>query len=226
MHYVNGQLVPDDLSISEAAVMLESNDMQSFAVACEVLTEKRTTEAYQILKRYLDTKDIYKYRYILSVIFAFDQSVELSDYFISALQSDNRWFVTAAMGHLIHRNLWVSDDQVLSCFEKNQSWIDSYYLQILTKIEKTSHHAERIIKLFNSSSSNSARIAIAECLVSFAMQDNYLKLFNMLSNSDIPKLRLCACRIASIFGRGDLLLPFKEDPDGHIRKFVNRALNL
>lgn len=224
MEYLNGQAVPKDCTIDELRMMLESLDMQTFALACEALKNMQTTEAYYILKSKLQVKDKYRYRYILSVIFAFDESVELQDCFINAMQSDEKIFVLTALNHLNHRNLWVTDEQILSCFEQNHNYLDCYYYQILLQIAKTELHASRIIKLLKDSKTDSIRIAIAECLTKFVTKENYVKIYRLLADSSIPKMRLEACRIACKFNRGDLLQGFAKDSDGHIRKYVNQAL--
>ncbi len=224
MKLVNDQVVPENLPIKEFGKMMETSDMQIFALACEALRNNKTHEAYELLKRYIDSKDKFKRRYIMSVIFDFDESMELSKHFLNALQSDDRMFVTTVLEHLIHRNLWVSDEQILSCFEKNHNWLDSYYYQILRGIEKNPQHTERLICLLSTAETNSAKIAVAQCMKAFAAQDNYMRLFELLANSDIAKLRMEACGIAHKFGRNDLLYIFKDDPDGHIRKFINQVL--
>ena len=224
MKYINGQAVPAHLPISEIAVMMESPDMKIFAIGCEALREIGTQEAYALLKQHLDPKDRYRFRYVLSVIFDFDASAELSAYFLDALQSDSFMFVLTVLKHLIHKNLWVSDEQILQCFEKNHKQIDSYYYQILEGIAKTPEYTARLIRLFRQAPSDSVRIAIAKCMTAFAVQDNYMHLFELLANSPIHKLRMEACRIACKFGRKDLLQRYVSDSDGHIRKYVHKAL--
>ncbi len=226
MKFLNGHVVPMDCTNDELQAMLESSDMQTFALACEALRNTQTTEAYRLLKNNLQTKDKYRYRYILSVIFAFDESAELQDHFINAMQSDDRIFVTTALAHLIHKNIWVSDEQILACFEKNHNSMDGYYYQILLRIERTESNTAGIIKLLNTSQTDNVKIAVAECLTEFATKENYLNIYSLFVNSSIAKLRLEACRVAYKFNRIDLLQAFAKDSDGHIRKYVNQALKV
>ena len=224
MEYLNGQAVPKDCTIDELRMMLESLDMQTFALACEALKNMQTTEAYYILKSKLQVKDKYRYRYILSVIFAFDESVELQDCFINAMQSDDRILVATVLNHLIYKNLWVTDEQILTCFEKNHNFLDGFYYQILLRIASTASNTSRIIELLNNSKSDSTKIAVAECLSEFATKDNYIDIYCLFADSSLSKLRMEACRIACKFNRDDLLQGFAKDSDGHIRKYVNQAL--
>jgi len=224
MKYLNCQEVPENCTINDLRTMLESSDMQTFTIACEALRNTQTFEAYNLLKSKLQIKDKYRYRYILDVIFSFDESIELKNYFINAMQSDDRILVTTALEHLIHKNLWVTDEQILACFEKNHNLLDGFYYQILLQIAGTASNTSRIIELLNGSKSDSTKIAVAECLSDFATKDNYLDIYCLLANSSLSKLRMEACRIACKFGRRDLLHAFVKDSNGHIRKYVNQVL--
>lgn len=224
MKTVNGQAVPEGLPLAELERMLESNRMQTFAVACEALRNAGTREAYALLKRHIDTKDPYKRRYIMSVIFAFDESAELAPYLSEALRGESGMLRNAALTHLVHRNIWVSEEEILSCFEKNSGEIDAYYYQILQRIAKTPAHRERLVRLFRSAKTDSVRIALGECLEAFADKDHYGELFGLMADSNVPKLRLSACRIADQFGRLDLLQAYANDPDGHVRRYVKGAI--
>lgn len=222
MKYINGNVVPDSYTIDQLREMLDSSDMQTFILACEALRNTKETKAYQVLKAKLREKDRYRYRYLLSVIFSFDESAELHEYFANALLSDDILLVTTALEQLIHKNIWVTDEQILACFERNHNNLSGYYYQILLRVAKTEAHTTRIIKLLNSSQSVSVTIAVAECLTEFATTKNYPDIYKLFADSNISKLRLEACRIANKFGRADLLQAFANDSDGHIRKHVKQ----
>ena len=220
MKYINGKAVPDNYMICQLKEMLESSDMQTFVLACEALRNAGKAEAYQVLKAKLQEKDRYRYSYLLSVIFSFDESAELREHFASALLSDDVLLVTTALEHLIHKNIWVTDEQLLACFEKNHGKLDGYYYKVLLHVAKTKLHTARIIKLLNSSPADSIKIAVAECLTAFTTTENYFDIYKLFAGSSIPKLRLEACRIANKFSRMDLLQPFANDADGHVRNYV------
>ena len=88
MKIVNGQMIPDDLSLSELEMMMRSADMETFVSACEALRQLHTQNAYDVLKKYISCADLYKKRYVLSVIFDFDCAIELVPELENALQSD------------------------------------------------------------------------------------------------------------------------------------------
>ena len=220
MKYINGKTVPEHYTIDQLRKMLESSDMQTFVFACEALRNTKKPEAYQALKAKLQEKERYKYRYLLSVIFSFDESAELQEHFINALLSEDMLLVTTALEHLVHKNMWVTDEQILTCFEKHHNNLDGYYYQILRGIARTELHTERMMKLLNCSRSDSAKIAVAECLTDFTTTENYCDIYKLFADSNVPKLRLEACRIARKFSRKDLLQAFANDSDGHIRKYV------
>lgn len=70
MKLVNGNAVPDSYTIDQLQEILDSSDMQTFALACEALQNTKEAKAYQVLKAKLQEKDRYRYRYLLSVIFS------------------------------------------------------------------------------------------------------------------------------------------------------------
>lgn len=204
--------------------MLESADMQSFALGCKALEYAKTPEAYELLKSYLSTADKYRLRCVYEAVFSYKESAQLRDEFGKALLSDESMFVNCALSHLIHKNLWASNEQILLCFEKNQNKLDPYYYQILSTVPKSETAADKICALFIGAQTDSLKIALGELLPDFALESNYMKLYEMLSRSNMAKLRMQACRIAKKFGETKLLESFTEDPDGHIRKYVSAAL--
>ncbi len=224
MRLVNGCPVPEAVSLEELGRMLESSDMQEFALGCEGLKDIHTSGAYALLKEHLGCNDKYKYRYVLSVIFSFDQSAELQEHFIQALKSEEKILVTTVLGHLMVRNIWASDEQILSCFEKNHNELNPYYYGILSAVLKTDAYTDRVVRLLERAKTDSVKIAVAECLKDFATEENYLKLYGLLAESAIPKLRMEACRIAARFNRADLLMHHRDDSDGHIRSYVKQVL--
>jgi hypothetical protein len=222
MKLVNGNAVPDSYTIDQLREILDSSDMQTFALACEALQNTKEAKAYQVLKAKLQEKDRYRYRYLLSVIFSFDESAELQEHFKNALLSDDTLLVTTALEHLIRKNIWVTDEQIFSCFEKNHNNLNGYYYQILLRIARTESHTIRMINLLNNSQTDSVKIAVAECLTEFTTTENFHDIYELFANSSISKLRMEACRIANKFGRVDLLQAFANDSDGHVRKYVKQ----
>ena len=59
LEYLNGSIVPYDLSFDELVNMLHSSTMKDFCLACEALSEIKSQEAYKVLKQYLYDKDPY-----------------------------------------------------------------------------------------------------------------------------------------------------------------------
>ena len=211
--------------MEELQEMLASSSMEIFAPACKALGELGTEEAYGLLKEHLKTKDKYKYRFVLSVIFRFPQSAELADCFAEALESKDLIFVDTALEHLVRENLWVTEEQILSCFEKNRDQLSGYYYNtVLRKLSKTEEYGKRILSMFLKTQNNSVKISLAKCLTAFATEETYLTFYDLMKDSTIHKVRMEACRISHTFRRPDLLELFATDHDGHIRAFVHRTL--
>ena len=205
--------------------MIKSPRMEIFAPACRVLGELGTEEAYEVLKECLGIRNKYLYRYLMSVIFRFHQSTELADRFVEVLESKDPMFVDTALKHLVRENLWVTEEQILSCFEKNRDQLSGYYYDtVLRKLSKTEEYGKRILSMFLKTQNNSVKISLAECLTAFATEETYLTFYNLMKDSPIHKVRMEACRIAHTFRRPDLLALFATDRDGHIRAFVLRTL--
>ena len=224
MKTLNGHMIPDNLSIPELREMLCTRDMLPFSLACNALKNKDSHEAYLVLKEFLDSEDKYQQRCVLSVIFHYQESAELCPYFLSALRSKERFMVTTVLDHLIVKNLWVSDDDILTCFESNYRWLGNYYYQILRKLEKIPENTERVVGLLKKAKASSTYIATAECLTFLATPENYMQLFTLFADSPVSKVRLEACKIANAFQRYDLLQRYVNDTDGHVRKYVTLSL--
>ncbi len=221
MKTVNGQIVPEGLSISKLEDMMDSSNMQTFAIACEALRLSQTQQAYDLLKKHLTATDPYKRRYVLSVIFDYPDSSELTSNLEQALQSKFIYLVTTALNNIIHKKARIADEQIIAAIERNHASINSYYFQALTCIENTEQNTERIIKLYHSCKQDSQRISVAECLYYFSHSNYHLQLFDLFKDHPIPHIRILACKIARDLGRKDLLQKFAQDKDGHIRKLVS-----
>lgn len=203
---------------------MEDSDMQCFAGACKALRDCNTPEAYALLKSYINTEDKYKKRCVLEAIFYFPQSAELKEELQAALQSEEHFLLTTALEHLVCGRAWIGEESIWDCFLRNHNLLDGYYYQLLRRTEKSPANIERLISLLQSAKTDSIRIAISECLTAFASPDNYRRLFALLEKDPLPKLRMAACRIAGAHKAYDLLAQYKEDSDGHIRKYVKSLL--
>ena len=125
----------------------------------------------------------------------------------------------------LRENLWVTEEQILSCFEKNRDQLSGYYYDtILRKLPKTEEYGKRILSMFLKTQNNSVKISLAECLTDFATEETYLTFYDLMKDSPIHKVPMEACRIAHTFRRPDLLALFATDHDDHIRAFVHRTL--
>lgn len=220
MKMINGQIVPESLTLSELEEMMESSNMQTFAVACEALRLANTQEAYELLKKYLYVSDQYKRRCVLAVIYDYNNASELVSELVQALNSEEHFLVTTALDNIIQGKIYVADEQVLACIERNHGKLNSSYYYVLTCIERTEENIERILNLYHTCKEDSVRIAMAESLYSFCNANNYLRLFNLFKDDSVAHIRMVACRIAIDRDRGDLLQNFKQDKDGHIRKLA------
>lgn len=221
MKIVNGRDIPNTYSLPELEMMMRSANMETFAMACEALRQLHTEDAYNVLKKYISCADLYKKRYVLSVIFDFDGATELISELENALQSDEHFLITTALDHIIQGKAHIGDEQLFTCLEKNSNKLNAYYYRVLVCVDKTKENLERTLRLYQSSKDSSVKAAIAEGVYTFCDKDNYFRLFSLFENSQIPHVRIVACRIARDYTRIDLLKRFTQDHDGHIRKLAN-----
>ena len=197
MKKINGQEVPEGISLTELEQMLTSSDMQTFALACEALRLQATHEAYSLLKTHIADKDPYRRRYVMSVIFDWEEASELKQELLRDLQSDRHFLVETALSNLIYEKVRVEDEAIFSCLEKNRHWLDGFYYQVLALVDKNENNAARIVKLFQSCDAPSARITIAQRLPSFCTAENYQQIFDTIANDPQSKIRMAACCIAN-----------------------------
>ena len=81
----------EHISINELDQMMESSDMKQFCKVANALVQKKSKEAYEVLKKHIFSKDVYKRRYVLSVIFEYPEALELVDELEKALKTQNAY---------------------------------------------------------------------------------------------------------------------------------------
>lgn len=222
MAMVKGMDIPEGLSPAELEAMMESKDMRTFMIACEALCLENTNRAYGTLKRYLIHSDLYKRRYVLSVIFGYPQAAELVPHLEHALGSDKAFLWGTALDVIIQQEVRVAEEALFSCIERNWSQVGGYDIYALDSVEKTPANARRIWKLYHACRDDSTRIAMAEVLHGFCTEENYLTYYELFQDDPAPHIRILACRIAKAYHRPDLLSKFVQDRDGHIRKLARK----
>lgn len=220
MTMVKGMDIPEGLSSTELEAMMESTDMRTFMIACEALCLARSDAAYTLLKQYIAHDDLYKRRYVLSVIFRYPQAAELVPHLEQVLGSEKTFLWGTALEEIIQQDVRVSEEALFSCIERNWSQVGRYDIYSLESVEKTQANARRIRKLYHTCRDNSTRIAMAGVLHGFCTEENYLSFYELFQNDPAPHIRILACRIAKTYHRPDLLSQFTQDRDGHIRKLA------
>lgn len=222
MARIKGMTVPEELTPGELKTMMESSDMQTFMIACEALCHVPNDASYALLKQYITHSDLYKRRYVLSVIFAYPQAAELVPYLELALGSGKSFLWKTALDVIIRKKVRVLDEALFSCIERNWSQVGRYDIYALDSVAKTQDNALRVLKLYHACRDDSTRIAMAGILYGFCTEDNYLTFYKLFQDDPASHIRILACRIAGEHHRPDLLSKFAQDRDGHIRKLVLR----
>lgn len=220
MQKIRGLMVPEGLSPEELKIMMESGDMKTFSTACEALCLAKAPWAYEILKQHISHKDLYKRRYVLSVIFHYPQAAELVSHLEQALNSEKPFLYDTALNVIIQEDVRVSDDALLACFERNHGSLNRYVCLALETVEKNESNTRRILKLYRACRDKSFRIGLAETLYCFCREENHMEFFHLFRDDPAPHIRILACRIAKDYHHAELLAKFAKDWDGHIRKLA------
>lgn len=212
--------VPEELSLGELKTMMESSDMQTFMIACEALRLAQNDASYALLKQYIAHSDLYKRRYVISVIFGYPQAAELVPHLELALGSEKPFLWGTALDVIIQEKVRVAEEALFSCIERNWEQVGRYDIYALDSVEKTQGNAGRILKLYQACRDDSTRIAMAGVLYGFCTEENHQTFFQLFQDDPAPHIRILACRIAREHHRPDLLSKFAQDRDGHIRKLA------
>ena len=213
----------DNTSIEELTKMMEASDMSQFCDAAKALVHRNSKEAYEVLKKYVFSTDAYKKRYVLSVIFEYPYAMELVDELKQILRTEKTkdFIINTVVEILIKYNIKIDEDIIIQVL-KNSDEEYGWYYQVIQTFDKNEENLEKLLELYRLKTKfTSVRIFMAEELLNFVNEENYMQLFQLFANDEQPHIRLGACKIADKMDRADLLMSLKDDSDGHIRKYVN-----
>ena len=214
----------ENTPLYELEIIMQTYNMKIFCAAVNELVKRNSEDVYRVLKKYLDISDKYKKRFVLSVIFEFPEAIELCDRLEQTLkyENDKNLMLNTILNILIKYHIKLSDELILEVLRENDFDYGWYY-QAIAYMDRTESNVNEILALYRKKCT-SARIVIAEQLEVFVTDENYIKLFQLFKDDEQPHIRMSACRIVEKMNRKDLLMMFKNDRDGHIRKYVERHL--
>ena len=219
LEYLNGSIVPYDLSFDELVNMLHSSTMKDFCLACEALSEIKSQEAYKVLKQYLYDKDKYKRLYVLKIIFKNSLAVELTEELEKALLSDDILFVEAGLFIVKEYNVRVKENILKEAIIKNFDSL-SYSLSSISVFEASRENFDFIVKLYEKSNESVKFEIISETLYYSYGKLYSQEIFDLISNSKNDKARYYAAKLAIDCGFD--ITQFQNDKNGHIRKLVKQ----
>ena len=216
------------VSIKELIQLMETSDMKQFCNVTKELVQRNSKDAYEVLKKYVFSTDIYKRRYVLSVIFEFPYAIELVDELEKALRTENaKAFMTKTIQEvLIKYNIKIDAHTIIQVL-KNSDLDYGWYYQVLETFDISEENIDKLLELYRiKRKCTSIRIVMAEQMLRFANEENYIQLFQLFEKDEQAHIRMIACKIASKMSRQDLLVLFKDDENGHIRKYVTKNAKL
>lgn len=216
----------ENAPIKELVQRIETPDMERFCAVAKELIRRNSKDAYEVLKKYVYSSDAYKRRYVLSIIFEYSYAMELVDELDKELRAkDTKVFiVTTILEVLIKYNIKIDEDTLILAL-KNSALDAGWYYQLIGTFEQSEKNLEKLLELYEiKSQCTGIRIEMAEQLLRFVNEENYVRLFHLFQKDEQGHIRMIACDIAKKMNRMDLLLSFKDDKDGHVRKFAIKSL--
>lgn len=212
---LNGMPIPYDLPIDNLKAMMSSSDMKDFSLACEILSYKNDSEAYQIMKSHLTDKDKYRRLYVLKTIFRHPEAIELVDFLENAIASDDFLFVENGLIIVSDYNIKVSESLLISVIKKR---CDQLYTAVgaLKTLERSNENFERIIEVFNICSKSAQKEVLSEILCNGYLPEKAYELFDLFADDNFGSIRLIGAKIGKQYGFDTS--KFLSDTDGHVRK--------
>ena len=217
---LNGKIIPYDLPTSSLVEMLKSQEMSDFCVACEALSYRENIESFDAIKSFLYSNDKYRRLYAFKSIFRMSFANSLINYLEEQLKSPDYLFVSAALHIIIDKNLSCSEILIKNAVLRNYfNFYDEFYVLALLNISEENY--EFLRNHFIKSENKKENICICQEILSEILIEKYSlshaqELFDLLSVSKYPKLRIKAIHLAK---QQNLDYSFlKKDPDKKVQK--------
>lgn len=218
--FVNGNRIPYDLSILELKELLSQNDMLSFTLGCEALSQKANIESFDILFSFLSHKDSYKRRYALEAICHHTIKDNLSNILTEKLFDSSIFVVKTALKMIYEKEIKVPKEKVFEVIIQKGFELDAYHFRSLSIISTDEDFNNCIAILKKFGPKKSIDTIITEILFNLANEDNWRTLYNLTEDNDKAQIRIVACKLLVKFDCLNELSKYKNDKDGHVRRFV------
>ena len=214
---LNGSPIPYDLPIEELRAMMSSPVMKDFSLACEALSHKNASEAYQIMKAYINDKDKYRRLYVLNTIFRYPEAVELVNFLENAIASDDFLFVEHGLTVVSDYGIKVSEPLLLAAVRNHCDKL-SVAVGALKTLAINESNFEEIKRIFTFCTKCLQKEVLGKTLCEGYLPQKAKELFELFRRDTFAKIRWIAFEIGKRYGfdTKDFLL----DTDGHIRKRV------
>ena len=105
-------------SVFKLKMMLASDEMKNFTLACNELAAREEREAYEAMKRYVNHKDKYKRLYVLKKIFRHPCAKELIPWLEENIASGEEYFSENGLKVVDELGIKINREILLSAIEK------------------------------------------------------------------------------------------------------------
>lgn len=224
---LNGMKIPYDNSVSDLEKMIITGDMQTFATCCEALSVNPSVEAFNVLKSYLNSPDIYKRRFALEVIFNHPMYSNVIPELEIALNDNNMFIVRTALTIIYEKKIPITKDIIFTVLEKKGHDIGEYDFLSLDVVVSKNNDADfiRCFNLYKTYKSNTSKQTVLGSICQNIVSDKYWEyLYDEFKDDENDKIRMCACQLASEHLDIIRMRYFSNDKNGHIRKYVAKYI--
>jgi hypothetical protein len=221
--FVNGKRVPHDAPMAKLKLMLASPIMMDFVLACEVLSERKDREAYELLKKYINDKDKYRRLCVLKTIFNHPESAEIIPWLEDKISSGEKWFAENGLGIVGELGIKINREVLISAVERELKYRYAYNpIKALSSLEVNEENFSAILGIFKKAAGSYQKEFLAEILCEKYLPEKASELFELFAVSDFAKVRIIAARIGRKYGFD--LERLKYDENGHVRKIAEKGL--
>ncbi|NLT68051.1 MAG: hypothetical protein GXX84_15720 [Acidobacteria bacterium] len=222
---VNGVLVPYGASTADLVNLIDNMPHMRTA-AFTALAYSSEPSSLDAILAYVDSTDWTVRRVALHALSHHEKAHFFEERITGYLADPSEYVVRTACQIVERLGLRSAHERVLSLLRNSQESTRRYAVRALTSIWQITDF-EPVLNCFRQDPSPSVRKEAAWTLAQHVTAENWQVLFDIWKADPIPRHRVHACEIAQEFGGIDCmegLRALAADPDGHVRKAAQRAI--
>lgn len=222
---INGARVPYEESVESLRALLGKQPPICW-VGFVALGYKDSDKALDALADHLQSEDQYYRRAALEAIGNHPDGRTLEKEILACFRDPSEYVVRQACDTAAELMMTSAHDLV---YEQLDSTRKATRCKAISAISKLWEHADfdKLLAVFQKDRDSDVQKEAAWVLFEHASLENWMQLFGLWSNDELPRHREWACKLAQRFGSAAVtpeLERLTRDPDGHVRKAALIAL--